>query len=56
MESYRPVSLVSVPRKVLEQIILETISKYIKDMEMIGNDQYGYMKGKIMPDQPDSLL
>lgn len=56
VENYRPVSLVSIPRQVLEQIILESISKYIEDMEMIGNHQYGYLKGKIMPDQPDSLL
>lgn len=56
MENYRPISLVLIPREVLEQIILEGISKYIKDMEMTGNHQYGYMKGEILPDQPDSLL
>lgn len=56
MGKYRPASLISIPRKVLEKTILETISKYIKDMEMIWNHQDGYMKGKIMPDQPDSLL
>lgn len=56
VENYGPISLVLIPREVLEQIILEGISKYIKDMEMTGNHQYGYMKGEILPDQPDSLL
>lgn len=46
MGNYRPVSHTLIPRKVMEQIILETISKYIKDRKMIWSHQYGFMMGK----------
>lgn len=39
MENCRPVSLTSFPWKVMEQIILETISKHMKDKKMIESSQ-----------------
>lgn len=41
MENFRAVSLTSFPWKVMEQIILETISKAVKD-KMIGSSPRGY--------------
>ncbi|KAK4827963.1 hypothetical protein QYF61_022665 [Mycteria americana] len=52
---YRLISLTSIPGKVMEKILLETISKLLKD-KMIKNSQHGFTKGKIMLNQPDSLL
>jgi len=34
--NYRPVSFSMIPGKVMEQIILETISKHIKNKKVIG--------------------
>jgi len=44
--NYRSVSLTLIPRKVMKQIILATISKYIMDMKMTGSHHYEFMKGK----------
>lgn len=38
-------SLTSIPGKVMEQIILETISKHIKGKEVTGSNHYGFRKG-----------
>lgn len=45
-ENYRPVSLISIPAKVTEQIFPETISKHTKDKKVNGSSHYGFMKGK----------
>lgn len=42
----RPVSLTSVPRKVVEQIILENISKPIKDKKVTGSSWHEFAKTK----------
>ncbi|KAJ7414417.1 B-cell scaffold protein with ankyrin repeats-like protein [Pitangus sulphuratus] len=43
--SYRPVSLTSVPGKVMEEIILGGIEKHLKDSAVIGHSQHSFMRG-----------
>ena len=42
----RPVSLTSVPRKVMEQPIVDAISKQLEEKKAIGRSQHGSTKGK----------
>jgi len=44
--SYRPVSLTSIPRKVMEQLILEVIVKQVGEKKVIGSSQQGFTEGK----------
>ncbi|PKU40297.1 rna-directed dna polymerase from mobile element jockey-like [Limosa lapponica baueri] len=44
--NYRPVSLTSVPRKVMERLVLDVISKHLKEQEVIGSGQHRFTKGK----------
>ncbi|KAK4811747.1 hypothetical protein QYF61_005315 [Mycteria americana] len=51
--NYRLVSLTLIPGKAMEQLILATISRHMKNKKVIRGSQHGFTK---VLDQPDKLL
>jgi len=45
-ENYRLVSLTSIPGKVMEQLILDVISKQVEEKKVIRSSQHRFTKGK----------
>ena len=44
--NHRPVSLTSVPGKVIKQLVLAAISQQLEEKKVIRNSHHGFTKGK----------
>ena len=55
-ESYRLVSLTSVPARVLEQLLLDVFSKQVDKNKVVRSSQHGFTKQKSCLNHSDSFL
>ena len=46
-QNYRQVSLTSMPSKIMEQILLETILRYMENRDMTADSQHGFTSSKL---------
>lgn len=46
ISNYKPISLILVPGKIIEMIILGVIEKHLKKNAVIGYRQHGFTRGK----------
>ena len=44
--NYRPVRITSIPTKVMEQLVLDTISRQLKEKKVIRSSQHGFTGGR----------
>lgn len=44
--NYRPLSLTSVPGKIMEKVILGDVEKHLRPNAVIGHSQHGFTSGK----------
>ena len=49
--NYRPISLTSVPCKVLERIIVDHLNSYLEDASLLSEHQFGFRSGRSTMDQ-----
>jgi len=46
--NYRPVSLTSVPCKIMESIIKDNLLKFVEENQILTDHQHGFFKTEIM--------